>query len=138
MKNIYPFYSFTLYFNDKNLWDTVTRSFFLVVFISFYISRFFTSSFSQIFRTLFNIVGFTQTPTPFPLMTKICSVWQKFFVHAPFMWNSWTEFSFSINETSCLSTPTKSTSESSPVKICSVKSLPEKNVWVFYLPDNIA
>ena len=55
---------------------------FLVVFISFYISRY---HFSQVFRTSFNIIwkkdfhykfsffnGFTQTPTPTPWTAKIC------------------------------------------------------------------
>ena len=69
---------------------------FLVVFISFYISRF---HFSQIFRTLFNIIWKTDfrddfsfsmdslnTPPPPPptlLTAKIRKAWLKFLVNAP-------------------------------------------------------
>ena len=66
---------FTLYFSDKNLYDKPPDLLFLVIFISFYISRY---HFSQIFRTSFNIWQkdfchkfsffnrFTQTTTPSP------------------------------------------------------------------------
>ena len=69
---------------------------FLVIFISFYISRWYR--FSQIFKTSFKIIWnkisitnflfnkLTQTsPPPTPLTAKICSMWEKFFANAPLL-----------------------------------------------------
>ena len=44
-------------------------------------------------------------------------------------------FWVTFRKTYCLSVPTESTPESSPVKIWPVKPLPGEKVWIFHLPD---
>ena len=84
-------------FEGTSLWKFVGKIssqdlLFLVVFISFYISRYFPHIFRTSFNNIWKNVLVTNFPflkdslkPPTPLTAKIYSVWQKFFVDAPLL-----------------------------------------------------